>query len=405
MQAQSLLPFPGLRNSVAPSPKVSFMHLVDTTLFYSPTSGGVKRYLTAKHSWLQANTSWKHTILVPGETEHLAPGAVSTVPGHHWPGTLDYRLPLNPRRWARLLDRLEPDLIEVGDAFHPAWCAWRVAQRRRIPLAAFYHSNLPQIIARRVGGPSERVLGRYVRWLYERFDVVFAPSRHMCDFLNSLGVWHAVHQPLGVDADVFRPERRTLDLREKLGLPANTRLLAYAGRFSGEKNLNVLLHAFARLGAPYHLLLIGGARHATPTSNVTMLPYRRDSHELAEWLASADALVHAGTKETFGLVILEAMACGRPVVAARAGAVPEIVDNSVGVLAKPCDGESMAEAIASLYDRDIEAVGAAARARVLKQFTWMQAFTAQVNACTSLVGARRIPVPARAPIELGSPTS
>ncbi len=77
-----------------------------------------------------------------------------------------------------------------------------------------------------------------------------------------------------------------------------------------------------------------------------MVQYRRDSHELAQWLASVDALVHAGTKETFGLVILEAMACGRPVIAARAGAVPEIVDESVGLLAKPCDGESMAETIA-----------------------------------------------------------
>ena len=74
------------------------MHLVDTTLFYSPTSGGVKRYLTAKHAWLQANTSWQHSILVPGEVEHLEPGGVSTVPGEPWPGTFNYRLPLNPRR-------------------------------------------------------------------------------------------------------------------------------------------------------------------------------------------------------------------------------------------------------------------------------------------------------------------
>jgi alpha-1,6-mannosyltransferase len=381
------------------------MHLVDTTLFYSPTSGGVKRYLTAKHAWLQANTGWKHSILVPGDAEHLEPGGISTVPGIHWPGTFNYRLPLNPRRWARLIDELDPSLIEVGDAFHPAWCAWRVAQRRGIPLAAFYHSNLPQIIARRIGGPSERVLGRYVRWLYERFDAVFAPSRLMCEFLNSLGVHHTVHQPLGVDADVFHPSRRTLDLRAKLGLPESTRLLAFAGRFSGEKNLDVLLHAFARLGKPYHLLLIGGGVHAQPSSNVTILPYRRDSVELAQWLASSDALVHAGTKETFGLVLLEAMACGRPVIGARAGAVPEIVDESVGMLAKPSDGESMAEAIAGLYERDIEAVGAAARARVLKQFTWAQALTQQVNAYTSIVGTRRIPVHAPAAIRLDSPTS
>jgi alpha-1,6-mannosyltransferase len=257
MRARSLLHFPGLKKKPRPEATVKFMHLVDTTLFYSPTSGGVKRYLTAKQAWLRANTGWRHTLLVPGEAEHLEPGGVSTVPGHHWPGTFNYRLPLNPRRWTRLLDRLEPDLIEVGDAFHPAWCAWRVAQRRHIPLAAFYHSNLPQIIARRIGGPSERVLGRYVRWLYERFDVVFAPSRLMCDFLNELGVHHAVHQPLGVDADVFHPERRALDLRAQLGLPESTRLLAFAGRFSGEKNLDVLLHALSIVCSHYHMLLIG----------------------------------------------------------------------------------------------------------------------------------------------------
>ncbi len=381
------------------------MHLVDTTLFYSPTSGGVKRYLTAKHTWLRANTSWKHSILVPGEAGHVQPGEISTVPGHPWPGTFNYRLPLNPRRWTRMLDELEPDLIEVGDAFHPAWCAWRVARRRHIPLVAFYHSNMPQIIARRIGQPSERVLSRYVRWLYERCDAVLAPSRYMCNYLNSIGVQHTVYQPLGVDTNVFHPSRRTLDLRSRLGLPQNSRLLVFAGRFSGEKNLSVLLHAFARLGAPYHLLLIGGDRHARPNSQVTMIPYRRDIQELAQWIASCDALVHAGTKETFGLVLLEAMACGRPVIAARASATPEIVDERVGVLAEPSDGESMAEAIRSLYERDIEAVGAAARARVLKQFTWTHAFAGEMNVYTSLLGSRRVRVPALPAMELGSPSS
>jgi alpha-1,6-mannosyltransferase len=139
--------------------------------------------------------------------------------------------------------------------------------------------------------------------------------------------------------------------------------------------------------------------------NITMLPYRRDSHELAQWLASADALVHAGTKETFGLVLLEAMACGRPVVAARASAIPEIVDESVGLLAEPCSGDSMAEAIVALYERDIEALGAAARARVLRRFTWSQAFHAQTSAYASMLGTRRVHVPAQPAIELGSPTS
>lgn len=363
------------------------MHLVDTTLFYSPTSGGVKRYLAAKHDWLRTHSSWTHSIVVPGDVERVERGSVCTVPGYPVPGTFNYRLPLNPRRWSELLSSLEPDIIEAGDAFHPAWCAWRVAQRRGIPLAAFYHSNLPQIIGRRLGSMSERAVSRYIRWLYSRFDVVFAPSRLMCAYLNSIGVRHTAHQPLGVDAEIFSPQRRTLDLRAKLGLPRDTRLLAYAGRFAGEKNVPILLQAFAQLGRPYHLLLIGGGCEARPTANITLLPYRRDCTELANWLASADALVHAGTKETFGLVVLEAMACGRPVVSARAGAIPEIVDEQVGLLAEPASSSSMAAAIAALYERDIEQLGAAARARVLQKFTWNQSFQSQMSTYLSLVGA------------------
>src|SRR5215475_721310 len=201
------------------------MHLVDTTLFYSPTSGGVKRYISAKHAWLTAHTSWQHSVVVPGPDTRVERGGVSTLAGYPVPGTFNYRLPLNPRLWTRLLDALQPTLIEAGDAFHPAWCAARVAQRRGIPVAGFYHSNVPQIIGRRVGGAlAEPLIGRYVRCLYERFDVVFAPSRLMCDYLNDLGVHHVVHQPLGVDPDIFHPQRRTPALRRRLGLSSAARV-------------------------------------------------------------------------------------------------------------------------------------------------------------------------------------
>jgi alpha-1,6-mannosyltransferase len=366
------------------------MHLIDTTLFFSPTSGGVKRYLTAKHAWLGTHTSWEHTIVVPGAHVQLARGAICTLPGTVVPGTFNYRLPLNPRRWARLLDALEPTLIEAGDAFHPAWCGWRVAQRRGIPLAAFYHSNLPQLAGRRFAGWfTEPVIRRYLQLLYARCDVVFAPSRVMCEYLRELGVERVVHQPLGVDVEVFAPARRSAALRERLGLSASTRLLIYAGRFAQEKNLPVLLEAFARLGPRYHLVLVGGERTGRAAPNVTMLPYRRDAVELAQWLASSDALVHAGAKETFGLVVLEAMACGRPVVAARAGAFTELVDDSVGILAEPNCAAGMAEAIAALYERDLEALGSAARERVLRHFTWHRAFHAQLTTYASLLGAQR----------------
>ena len=380
------------------------MHLVDATLFYSPTSGGVKRYLSAKHTWLAAHTSWEHTIVVPGRETHIERGGVCTLSGYPVPWTFNYRLPLNPRRWTRLLDALEPTLIEAGDVFHPAWAGWLVAQRRGIPLTGFYHSNLPQLIGRRLFG-TEPVLRRYVQWLYEHFDLLFAPSRVMCEYLRSLGLTQVVHQPLGVDAEVFNPARRTNTLRKRLGLPSRARVLVFAGRFAEEKNLPVLFQAFARLGRPYHLLLIGGGRRSRPAANVTMMPYRRDSFELAQWIASADALVHAGTKETFGLVILEAMACGRPVVAARAGAFPEVVDEAVGALAEPHSAAGMADAIASLYERNLEAVGAVARARVLRHFTWSRAFHTQLAAYASLLGAPRLQVTDTPILELRSPSS
>jgi len=143
--------------------------------------------------------------------------------------------------------------------------------------------------------------------------------------------------------------------------------------------------------------MVGGEQEARPESNVTIIPYRRDSRELAEVFASADALVHAGTKETFGLVILESMACGRPVVAVNAGAIPEFVDDSVGILCSPNNPAAMAEAIAALYQRDLDTLGAAARARVLQRYTWNQAFQVQTMAYANLVGSRR---PIVAPIEV-----
>ncbi|MGH8270591.1 MAG: glycosyltransferase, partial [Steroidobacteraceae bacterium] len=97
----------------------------------------------------------------------------------------------------------------------------------------------------------------------------------------------------------------------------------------------------------------------------------------------------------------EAMACGRPVVAARAGAIPEFVDEGVGMLAEPGSGARMAEAIAGLYERDIEALGANARARVLRTFTWNRAFQGQMATYRALLGRGRVAVSGREAVESG----
>ncbi len=379
------------------------MHLVDTTLFFSPTSGGVRRYLTAKHQWLGAHTHHRHSLLVPGTVTKLLPGGVSTIAGWKVPGTFNYRLPLSPRRWVRMLDALEPDLIEVGDVFHPAWCAMRSARRRDIPLLAFFHSNFPRLAGRRLGRLVESGLGSYLRRVYERFDLVLAPSRLMCDYLAGLGVHRTALQPLGVDTEIFSPQRRTPDLRRTLGLADDTRLLVYAGRFSDEKNIEVLHSALRRLGERYHLLMIGGEESGRPAANITVQPYRRDSIELATAIASSDALVHAGSNETFGLVIIEALACGIPVVGANAGAVPEHIDETVGMLAPPGDAAGTAAAIAALYERDLPALGRAARARALQRYTWSRALQLLLGHYTMVAGQSLAAAPEDSGLELPLP--
>jgi alpha-1,6-mannosyltransferase len=365
------------------------MHLVDTTLFYSPTSGGVRRYLNAKHSWY-SRSQWRHSLLVPGDTTAANAGDVSTIRGWVVPGTFNYRLPLNAARWTRLLDELQPDIIEAGDAFHPAWAALGVAAQRGIPAVAFFHSHLPRLVGIRCGSAIGNMASRYLRWLYEHFDAVCAPSRAMCDYLRSLGLKRVALQPLGVYVDVFHPARRGTTLRRELGLGENVRLLAYAGRFSAEKNIAVLQAAFDQLGPDYHLLLIGGGEHRRVAANITKIPYRRDSAELAQLLASADALVHAGTAETFGLVVLEAMACGRPVVGVRAAAVAELVDDEVGITASRADASLFAQAVRDLYDRDIETLGSAARRRVLEKYSWDRALQQQQAFYAALSEKKRI---------------
>jgi alpha-1,6-mannosyltransferase len=376
------------------------MHVVDATLFYSPTSGGVKRYLLAKHQWMREHTGWRHSLVVPGDSRSHAPDGISTVAGRLVPGAFNYRLPLNPVRWSRAIDALEPDLIEIGDAFHPAWAAANVANRRGIPLIAFYHSNFPQLAGRRLGSSVQRFIEWYVKLTYERCEQVLAPSRYMCEYLHSIGVRHATCQPLGVDVDTFNPERRGRDLAADLNLPRGTRVLVFAGRFSKEKNIPVLTEAFRKLGSPYHLLLIGGGETARE-DNVTRIPYCRDNHTLGSYIASADAFVHAGTHETFGLVVLEAMACGRPVVAMRAGALPELVDPGAGALAEPHEdpaiaAANLAGAIHSVYERDLDALGAAARRHVLSNYSWSRALQSLMARYQTAVGARRLPALANA---------
>jgi alpha-1,6-mannosyltransferase len=369
------------------------MHLVDITMFYAAEGGGVSTYLNAKAHWLARRSRVQHTIMSPNvETCGNAVPALVRIPAAGLPGFHGYRMPLSVSAPVRLLEGARPDLVEAGDAGHCAWAALRMRKRWDIPAVAFYHSDLPSLVQPRLGRWIARGTCRYLANLYRQFDLVLAPSRVMVEQLSSMGV-HAVHQPLGIDAGVFRPRRDDEPsgdtLREHLGLDPDTRLLVYAGRFTAEKKLPVLVEAVKKLGKPYHLLLVGGGAEDEQLArepDITAIPFTRDQRELAQLLANCDVLVHPGDCETFGLIVLEAMACGLPVVATNGGGVAELVDTETGILAEPNNVDSLAGAIEAIYQRDMVRMGEAARRKAAGRYDWDEILPQVLGRYDALLG-------------------
>jgi alpha-1,6-mannosyltransferase len=342
------------------------MHLLDITMLYAANSG-ITRYLRTKRAWLARETTVRHTLLVPAANDGEGVDGETYVRTLAWRAS-GYRWPLNAPRWTRAVCERKPDLIELGDP-GPAGCIGLMAARRLgVPVIAFCHSNVERVVRDRAGPPSARVVREYVAQLYRRCSLVIAPSDYMADQLAEWGVDRVVTRRLGVDLDLFHPRRRTSGLRRALGLSSKTRILIYAGRFAPEKHIDTMLRAFKLLGRSYHLLLLGNGGSVPAQANVTVLPPTQSSTAIARLLASADGLVHAGDRETFGLVLLEAMACGRGVVAAAAGAAPELVTTGTGILVPPRDAQLLAEGVRAFYERDLDAMGRRARTHVERYF-------------------------------------
>ncbi|MDR5867568.1 glycosyltransferase family 4 protein [Halomonas koreensis] len=370
------------------------MHIADVTMFHAPASGGVRTYLQAKQRSLAARADHRHSLLVPG-AERDSLGEMHTLPARRLPLGQGYRFPLRREPWRDRLLALSPDLIEAGDPYVTAWAALEAGQRLGVPVVGFYHSDLPRLMGDRFGAGVRRRLQRYVADLYARFDSVLAPCRAMAERLADWGVPRVRVQPLGVDLATFHPDRADPAWRASLGLPEDTRLLVFAGRNSREKHIDVLLRTLQHLGRPYHLLLMGPGMPTRVPDNVTVIARYCDRREVARALASADAMLHAGTRETFGLVALEAMACGLPVVGARAGALIENVPLGGGRLCAPRDAADMARAVAELFLHDPAGSGRHARRHVARRYHWDRVVDGLLDHYATLTPAGGAPAIAR----------
>jgi alpha-1,6-mannosyltransferase len=363
-------------------------HLLDGTMLYAPRSGGVKRYLTAKRAWLgRARPGVRHSLLVPGAKSGLAGEGVLTIRAAKLPFGDGYRWPSNVKRWASWIEALAPSVIEAGDPYTPGQAALEAGQRLGVPVVGFCHSDPAALAALHLGEWAKKPVEKRWAKLFAQFDQVVAPSRFIAARLAESGVEDVVCRPLGVDVETFRPERRDRAwLRRKLGLPASARLLVFAGRPAKEKNIEGLIEAVQRLGEPYVLLLVGAGAGLPPEERVISLPYEREPKSLARVIASCDAFVHANDREPFGLIVLEAMACGLPVVGVASGGVAETVDERVGRLARSADPGCFAEAVEALFAGDPAEMGRAARRKAMERFAWDRVFEDMAGLYAGLTG-------------------
>lgn len=353
------------------------VRLVDTTMLYAPRSGGVRRYLASKRAWLAANRpEVRHTLVVPGARDSYDGQGRVSIYAAPLPFGAGYRWPVVKAAWMERLIRQRPDIIEAGDPYTPGLAALRAGDALGVPVVGFCHTDLGKLAALHIGEWAEKPVQKRWAAIYRQFDQAVAPSRFIAGRLIEAGVHNAIGLPLGVDTELFHPLRANRDaLRARLGVSPDERLLVFAGRPAREKKLDVLVGAVERLGAPYKLLFVGAGGGAPVSDRTVCLDYVRDPAELAGVLASCDAFVHANDNEPFGLIVLEAMACGLPVVGVAAGGVAESVDEEVGQLASASEPAAFAEAIEALFARDLAVISAAARLRAVERHGWDAVFS------------------------------
>jgi alpha-1,6-mannosyltransferase len=202
-------------------------------------------------------------------------------------------------------------------------------------------------------------------------------------------VTNTVTLNLGVDTAAFRPADDRAKLRRELDLPLDKKVLLYVGRLAPDKNIALLLAAFEELNARhpgvYHLVIVGdgplrrilpATRHRTGGA-LTWRSYLQDNAKLAEYYGAADLFIHPGVCETFGLVILEAQACGLPCVGVRGSFMDANVMAGLDQWATRNDPRDLAEAIHRCSDLDLAAMGAEVSRMVHARFSWHKVFARQ----------------------------
>ena len=376
----------------------------------------MRRYHLQKMEYFRKASGVRYAFLMPGSEardEILSESAViEHVPAFKFPGNWEYRLAPGTAALRDSLLKHRPDVIEVGSPYLLPGRIRRLV--KSLPVAArpkvvgFWHADFPVTYVGRffarcgalAGAFAESLAWRFARFQYNRMDAVFVPSRVILERLRANGVRNLHHVPLGVDSENFTPARRdearVLDLTG--GMPG--RLTIFFGhRFAEEKGLRTFLKAYPdicrRLGHEPAVVFAGtGPDLDRVEAAVKQYPHMRyigfvrDPADMAAWYASCEMGLALSGWETFGLSILEAMACGQTLVAANQGAAREHIEASGAGLAIPvADAGALAAAVETLH-RDT--AGREERARRAVEYarsrTWDNCFDRELELYRALAG-------------------
>jgi glycosyltransferase involved in cell wall biosynthesis len=258
--------------------------------------------------------------------EFLAPSEFFTLPLPSYP-EIRLALPL-PGAVARRLDAVKPDAIHIATEGPLGWRMRHICLKRGLPFTTSFHTLFPEYLAERLPLPERWTRDLAWAWL-RRFHApsaaIMAATPTLAEILGARGFKNVKIWPRGVDADLFRPRKgATLNLPRPIFLTV--------GRLAVEKNVE----AFLTLDLPGSKLVVGdGPARAGLERQFSQAVFlgARQGEPLAEIYSAADVFVFPSHTDTFGLVLLEALASGVPVAAFPAAAPRDVIGEApVGVL-------------------------------------------------------------------------
>ncbi len=266
-----------------------------------------------------------------------ATGDLVGVPSIAIPNRPEYRIPVSlSGRVKRDLDTFSPNVVQISSPDRVARQAVKWARKRNLPVLCSVHTRFETYLRYYNMSFAEPLIEAWLRRLYRKCDALVAPSESFAQVLREqrmnydIDIWSR-----GVDRDIFNPGRRDLEWRRAQGLTDQPMVIGFLGRLVMEKGLDVFSDAIDQLrrrSVPHQVMVIGeGPARGWFESR---LPHAKfvgfqGGADLGRAVAAMDLLFNPSVTETFGNVTLEAMACGLPVVAAKATGSQSLVDDKV----------------------------------------------------------------------------